>query len=291
MSTLTAPGNPGGSNSRAGGRKHAIASVAGGTALVAVVLGAAACAAPPAGGSRPVSLSGPSGAAAPSVLVPGTPAAVTSVPGAPKARAVTPARPSQPGAASPPAPGAARSPGYSAPAVATSSPASAAGPAPSAGSASTGSASTGSASTGSPAAGSAPPAAPGSAAPTLSAPSQPASAGSGGALSVSRGCAAQLTVLEDQAMSPCSFTKSGGNPEYLYSVNLYVNGNLSLAAGSAPDGLTFTDTNNDTVFTIGGKPTTPGTYNLTVEFYAGTDKASASVTLVVSQDPNLPRLP
>ena len=91
MSTLTAPGNPGGSNSRAGGRKHAIASVAGGTALVAVVLGAAACAAPPAGGSRPVSLSGPSGAAAPSVLVPGTPAAVTSVPGAPKARAVPPA--------------------------------------------------------------------------------------------------------------------------------------------------------------------------------------------------------
>ena len=74
-------------------------------------------------------------------------------------------------------------------------------------------------------------------------------------------------------------------------MNLYVNGDLALEAGSTPDGLTFTDTNNDTVFTIGGKPTTPGTYNLRVEFYAGTDKASASFTLVVNQDPNLKRLP
>lgn len=278
MSTLTAPGNPGESNSGAGGRKRAIASVAGGAALAAVVLGAAACAAPPAGDSRPVSLNGGSAAAPPSVLVPGTPAAVTSVPGAPKARAMTPAKPSQPGAESHLASGAAKSPGSSAPAVAASS---AAGPAPSAGSSSTGSHTTGSA----------PPAAPSSAAPTRSAPSQSASAGSGGALSVSRGCAAQITVLEDQEMPPCSFTKSGGNPDYLYSVNLYVNGNLSLVAGSAPDGLTFTDTNNDTVFTIAGKPSTPGTYNLTVEFYAGTDTASASVTLVVSQDPNLQRLP
>jgi hypothetical protein len=98
-------------------------------------------------------------------------------------------------------------------------------------------------------------------------------------------------VLEDQEMPPCSFTKSGGNPDYLYSVNLYVNGNLSLVAGSAPDGLTFTHTSNDSVFTIAGKPTTQGTYDLTVEFYAGTDKASASVTLVVNQDPSLQRLP
>jgi hypothetical protein len=92
-------------------------------------------------------------------------------------------------------------------------------------------------------------------------------------------------------MPPCAFTKSGGNPDYLYSVNLYVNGDLSLEAGSAPDGLDFTDTNNDSVFTIAGKPSMPGTYDLRVEFYAGTDTASASVTLVVNQDPNLKRLP
>jgi hypothetical protein len=284
MSTLTAPGNPGGSNDARGGRKRAIASAAAGTALAAVALGAAACAAPPTGNSRPVSLSGTTGQAAPSVLVPGTPAAVASPPGAPKARAMTPAKPSGPGAASRPAPDAAKAPGSSPPAAATSPSASAAGPAPSAGSPSTRPPVTGS-----PVTGSAPPAAPSSASPTRSAPSQPA--GSGGALSVSRSCAAQVTVLEEQEISPCSFIKSGGNPEYLYSVNLYVNGDLSLEAGSAPAGLTFTDTNNDTVFTIGGKPETPGTYNLTVEFYAGTDKASASFTLVVNQDPNLKRLP
>jgi putative Ig domain-containing protein len=62
-------------------------------------------------------------------------------------------------------------------------------------------------------------------------------------------------------------------------------------AGSTPEGLTFNETNNDTVYIIGGKPWTPGTYNLTVEFYAGTDKASASFTLVVNEDPNLKRLP
>jgi hypothetical protein len=89
-------------------------------------------------------------------------------------------------------------------------------------------------------------------------------------------------VVAGQEMPSCSFTKAGGNPDYLYSVNLYVNGNLALEAGSTPEGLTFTDTNNDTVYTIGGKPETPGTYNLTVEFYAGTDTASASLTLVVS---------
>lgn len=60
----------------------------------------------------------------------------------------------------------------------------------------------------------------------------------------------------------------------------------TLTAAGNPGG-----TNNDSVFTIAGKPTTPGTYDLTVEFYAGNDKASASVTLVVNQDPNLPRLP
>ena len=279
MSPLTASGNPGGSNDARGGRRRAIASAAAGTALAAVALGAAACAAPPTGSSRPVSLSGTSGQAAPSVLVPGTPAAVTSPPGAPKARAMTPARPSGPGAASRQALGAAKSPGSSPPAAATSSSASAAGAAPSAGS---------------PATGSAPPAAPSSAASTRSAPTQSApsqSAGSGGALSVSRSCAAQVTVLEEQEIAPCSFTKSGGNPDYLYSVNVYVNGDLALEAGSTPAGLTFTDTNNDTVFTIAGKPETPGTYNLRIEFSAGTGTASASFTLVVNQDPNLKRLP
>lgn len=98
-------------------------------------------------------------------------------------------------------------------------------------------------------------------------------------------------MLEEQEFSSCSSTKSGGNPDYLYAVNLYVNGDLALEAGSTPPGLTFTDANNDTVFTIGGKPEQPGTYTLRVEFYAGSDSASASFTLVVNQDPNLKRLP
>jgi hypothetical protein len=98
-------------------------------------------------------------------------------------------------------------------------------------------------------------------------------------------------VLEEQEFS-CSFTKSGGNPDYLYAVNLYVNGDLALEAGSTPPGLTFSDTNNDTVFTISGKPERPGgTFDLRVEFYAGSDSASASVTLIVNQDPNLKTLP
>jgi hypothetical protein len=279
MSTPTVPGDRDRSDDAGGGRKRRIATVTGAAAVFAAALGATACAAQPAGNSSPVSLNGsaqPAGAASASGRTPSADAPMTT------------ATATMPAAMKPKSHGASRSatlsPGphakSSGPATrpASSGPATspAGSPAPSA-----------SATWAAPSTPSAP-----SAPPTGSAPSAPAASGSSNqALSVSRSCAAQITVLEEQEISPCSFTKSGGNPEYLYSVNLYVNGDLSLTAGSSPAGLTFTDTNNDTVFTIGGKPETPGTYNLRVEFYAGTDKASASFTLVVDQDPNLKRLP
>jgi len=54
MSAPTIPGNPDGSDGAGGDRKRGIASIAGGTALVAIALGATACAATPAGSSRQV---------------------------------------------------------------------------------------------------------------------------------------------------------------------------------------------------------------------------------------------
>jgi hypothetical protein len=68
-------------------------------------------------------------------------------------------------------------------------------------------------------------------------------------------------------------------------VDLYVNGNLALEAGSTPEGLNFTDTDDDKVFTIEGAPEQWGTFAFTVTFYSGSTSASANFTLVVPEPP------
>ena len=147
----------------------------------------------------------------------------------------------------------------------------------------------------SPAAGQAPsaPSVPstGAAASTGAAPSESATSGaSNQTLSVSRGCAAQLTVQTLQQFS-CPFTLSGGTPDILYAVDLYVNGSLALKAGSTPEGLDFTDTDDDKVFTIEGAPEQWGTFAFTVTFYSGSTSASANFTLIVPEPPASQRLP
>jgi hypothetical protein len=99
-----------------------------------------------------------------------------------------------------------------------------------------------------------------------------------------------MTVQTLQQFS-CPFTMSGGTPDILYSVDLYVNGSLSLEAGSTPEGLDFTDTDDDSVFTIGGAPEQWGTFAFTVQFYAGTTSASANFTLVVPEPPASQQMP
>lgn len=84
---------------------------------------------------------------------------------------------------------------------------------------------------------------------------------------------------------------SGQTPDRLYSVDLFVNGELALTAGSTPPGLTFTDTDDDTVFTIEGKPEQRGTFAFTVEFTDNVNSASANFTLVVPEPPASQRLP
>jgi hypothetical protein len=129
------------------------------------------------------------------------------------------------------------------------------------------------------------------AASTGAAPSESATSGaSNQTLSVSRGCAAQLTVQTLQQFS-CPFTLSGGTPDVLYAVDLYVNGSLALEAGSTPEGLDFTDTDDDKVFTIEGAPEQWGTFAFTVTFYSGSTSASANFTLIVPEPPASQRLP
>jgi hypothetical protein len=272
---MPVPVAPDGSDGTGGGRKRAIAIIAGSAAVAAAVLGATACAAPSTGNSGQASLSGASRQAAAVTsagLAPsaGASAATASVPAAMKPETAPKA------ASTGPTPSAASPRHHPKPPVPVTSPASfspATSPA-------------GSPATSAPAAGAA-----SSAPSTGPAPSEPAVSGSPGhGLSVSRSCAAQVTVLEEQEFS-CSFTRTGGDPDILYAVNVYVNGNLALEAGSTPAGLTFTGTNDDQVFTIGGEPEQPGTYTLMVEDYSGSTSASASFTLVVNQDPNLKRLP
>lgn len=131
----------------------------------------------------------------------------------------------------------------------------------------------------------------GAAASAGAAPSEPATSGaSNQTMSVSRGCAAQLTVQTLQQFS-CPFTLSGGSPDVLYAVDLYVNGSLALEAGSTPEGLDFTDTDDDKVFTIEGAPQQWGTFAFTVTFYSGNTSASANFTLIVPEPPASQRLP
>jgi hypothetical protein len=99
-----------------------------------------------------------------------------------------------------------------------------------------------------------------------------------------------MTVQVLQQFS-CPFTLSGGTPDILYPVDLFVNGQLALTAGSTPQGLVFTDTNNDTVFTIGGQPQQWGTFAFTVTFYSGRTSASANFTLIVPEPPASQRMP
>jgi hypothetical protein len=147
----------------------------------------------------------------------------------------------------------------------------------------------------SPAAGQAPsaPSVPstGAAASTWAAPSESATSGaSNQTLSVSRGCAAQLTVQTLQQFS-CPFTMKGGTPDVLYAVDLFINGSLALEAGTLPAGLETTDTDDDTVFTIEGEPEQWGTFAFTVTFYSGSTSASANFTLIVPEPPASQRLP
>lgn len=124
-----------------------------------------------------------------------------------------------------------------------------------------------------------------------SASSAPATSGSSNqALSVSRGCAAQLTVPTLQQFS-CPFTMSGGTPDVSYAVDLFINGSLALEAGTLPAGLETTDTANDTVYTIEGKPEQWGTFAFTVTFYSGQTSASANFTLIVPQPPASSMMP
>jgi hypothetical protein len=261
------------SDSAGSGRKRKIATI---TAVAAVALGVTACAGTPTGtgSSGQASLSAQHQRAA--AVMPSAEAVVTPVTASmpPAMASRTPRQGATPGPGSRPAKSPESSTGY-----APSSPA--AGRAPSASSVpSTGAA----ASTG---------AVPSTAAAasTGAAPSAPATSGaSNQTLSVSRGCAAQLTVQTLQQFS-CPFTLSGGTPDILYAVDLYVNGNLSLEAGTTPEGLDFTDTDDDTVFTIDGAPEQWGTFAFTVTFYAGSTSASANFTLIVPEPPASQRLP
>jgi hypothetical protein len=147
----------------------------------------------------------------------------------------------------------------------------------------------------SPAEGQAPPApsvpSTGAAASRGAAPSESATSGaSNQTLSVSRGCAAQLTVQTLQQFS-CPFTMSGGTPDVLYAVDLFINGSLALEAGTLPAGLETTDTDDDTVFTIEGQPEQWGTFAFRVTFYSGSTSASANFTLIVREPPASQRLP
>jgi len=101
-----------------------------------------------------------------------------------------------------------------------------------------------------------------------------------------------MTVSVEQEFS-CSFTRSGGDTQYLFETDLYVNGQLSLTAGSTPAGLVFSGTNDDQVFTIGGKPQQWGTFTFTVKEWnvSPSDAASANFTLIVPEPPASQRLP
>jgi hypothetical protein len=99
-----------------------------------------------------------------------------------------------------------------------------------------------------------------------------------------------MTVQVLQQFS-CPFTLSGGTPDILYSVDLFINGQLADTDDSIPLGLVFTDTNDDTVYTIGGKPEQWGTFAFTVTFYAGRTSASANFTLTVPEPPASQRMP
>jgi hypothetical protein len=250
-------------DSAGSGRKQRIAA---GTAVAAVALGMTACAGTPTGtgSSDQASLSAQHQQAA--AVMPSAQAVVTPVTASmpPAMASRTPRHGATPGPGSRPA----KSPGY-----APSSPAAAQAPSASSVPSTTAAASTS------------------AAASTGAAPSAPATSGaSDQALSVSRGCAAQLTVQTLQQFS-CPFTLSGGTPDILYAVDLYVNGNLSLEAGTTPEGLNFTDTDDDKVFTIGGAPEQWGTFAFTVTFYAGSTSASANFTLIVPEPPASQRLP
>ena len=99
-----------------------------------------------------------------------------------------------------------------------------------------------------------------------------------------------MTVQVLQQFS-CPFTLSGGTPDLLYGVDLFVNGQLAGIVGSTPLGLVFTETNDDTVYTIGGEPQQWGTFAFTVTFYAGRTSASANFTLIVPEPPASQRMP
>jgi hypothetical protein len=99
-----------------------------------------------------------------------------------------------------------------------------------------------------------------------------------------------MTVQAEQQFS-CSFTRSGGTPDILYAVDLFINGQLALTAGSTPPGLVFTETNDDTVYTMSGEPQQWGTFAFTVTFYSGRTSASANFTLIVPEPPASQRLP
>jgi len=275
MSTPTAPGDRAGNDAAGIGRKRRIATATGAAAVLAAALAATACAATPTGNSTQASLNGSAQqivAASPSGGTPSADAPMTtataSMPPAMRSKAPSHSAAPNPGHRAKSS-GPATWPASSGPATS-----SAGSPAPSA-----------------PATWAAPSTPPPSAPSTGAAPSQPAVSGSPNqALSVSRDCAAQMTVQVEQQFS-CSFTRSGGDPDILYAVNLFVNGQLSLTAGSTPAGLVFTGTNDDQVFTIGGKPQQWGTFAFTVQDYAGTTSASANFTLIVPEPPASQRLP
>ena len=248
-------------DSAGSGLKQKIAAV---TAVAAVALGMTACAGAPTGtgSSDQASLSAQRQRAA--AVMPSAEAVVSPVTASmpPAMASRTPRHGAAPGPGSRPAKSSASSTGY-----APSS------PAPSASSA---------AST---------EAVPSTAASTGAAPSALATSGAANqGLSVSRGCAAELTVQTLQQFS-CPFTLSGGSPDILYAVDLYVNGNLALEAGSTPEGLDFTGSDDDKVFTIGGAPEQWGTFAFTVTFYAGSTSASANFTLIVPEPPASQQLP
>jgi hypothetical protein len=285
MRTWTDPRDPGGRRTH---RKRGLPLVAAGAAVALVALGATATAVTLTGNSRQASLSGAPRqdvAVAPSMVVSGTPAAVTSAPGAPKARALTPPGPARPGAPSGLAPGPAKSPGpsaagarpaSSAPATGTAASASAGGAAPSA-----------------PATRSASPTRPApSASATGSAPSGPAAGGaSGQGLSVSAGCASQTTVQVLTSYS-CPVTASGGTPGYSWT--LFINGQLADTGGSLPLGLETTS--DGATYTLEGKPGQWGTFTFTVtvqdsEVHYPPVTASTTFTLTVPEPPASERLP
>ena len=260
-----------------------LATLAWGTALIIMALGATACASTSTGSTN---LSGQQAAAGPPSPDPVMTPVTVSMPSATSA-------PQHGGASSAAGTPGAASPGGGAPSHGSSTGPASSGPAPG--------------HQASDPATQAVPSAP-AAGPT---PSQPESGGSSGGtggnssggssggasdgtLSASSGCT-QITVEVLESFS-CSVTASGGTPGYGWT--LFINGQLIAANGTMPPGFATAvgyQNGQDVTETLEGKPELTGTYHVTFTAMDMTPvnpphTASASFTVVVTPNPDVKTL-